>query len=69
MSLFHSHMRFYVTQWSVKKLCGGLSVHSQPLPSQKKIVPLQPTKIRLSAILVYTNFGFEKVLHFVIEND
>ena len=37
MSLFHSHMRFYVTQWSTTRLCGGLSVYSHlPPPLRKK---------------------------------
>ena len=38
--MFHSHIRhsqmiFYVMQWSATRLCGGLSVHSGPLPSEK----------------------------------
>ena len=31
----HSHMIFYVMQWSATRLCGGLSVHSRPVPSEK----------------------------------
>ena len=33
--MFHSHTRFYVTQWSAARLCGSLSVYSRPLPSDK----------------------------------
>ena len=39
MSLFHSHMRFYVTQWSTTRLCGGLSVYSHLPPSPRKKMP------------------------------
>ena len=41
MSLFHSHMGFYVTQWSTTRLCGGLSVYSHlPPPLRKKRLKL-----------------------------
>ena len=33
--MFHSHMRFYVTQWSATTFNGSLSVYSHPLPSEK----------------------------------
>ena len=33
--MFQSHMRFYVTQWSVTRFYGSLSVYSRPLPSEK----------------------------------
>ena len=41
----HSHMIFYVMQWSATRLCGGLSVHSRPLPSEKKTPLGSPVKI------------------------
>ena len=33
--MFNSHMRCYVTQWSVTRLCGGVSVNCHPLPQEK----------------------------------
>ena len=33
--MFHSHMRFYVTQWSATRFCGSQSACSCPLPLEK----------------------------------
>ena len=33
--MFHSHMKFYVTQWSATRLYGSLSAHSCPLPLEQ----------------------------------
>ena len=46
MSLFHSHMRFYVTHWSTTMLCGGLSAYSHLTPPLRKKLSLgSPVKI------------------------
>ena len=49
--MFHSHMRFYVTQWSGIRFYGSLIVCNRPLPL-KKVTPWQPSENHLLAILV-----------------
>ena len=49
--MFHSHMRFYVTQWSGTRFYGSLIVCNRPLPL-KKVTPWQPSENHLLAILV-----------------
>ena len=36
VTMFHSHMRFYVMQWLATRFYGSLSVYSQPLPSDSQ---------------------------------
>ena len=40
--MFHSHMRFYVTQWPAARFYGSLSAYSRPLLSEN-IAPWQPS--------------------------
>ena len=41
-SMFQSHMRFCLSQWSATRFCGSLSVYNHTLPSEK-IAPWQPS--------------------------
>lgn len=53
--MFNSHSRFYVTQWSAIRLCGGLSVGSHP--SARNNHPWQ-------SILVLISVAIKSVLRF-----
>ena len=48
--MFNSRSRFYVTQWSATRLCGGLNVGSHPSPRNNS--PWQPSYNCLTSILV-----------------
>ena len=59
--MFHSHKRFYVTQWSATRFYGSVSAYNPPppLPSDQ-IAPRQPLKSRFGDSYLYSNLQASK---------
>ena len=56
--MFHSLVRFYVTQWSVTWFYGSLRVYSLPLPSEKKTPLGSPVSVAfLRFLLIIRSYG------------
>ena len=57
--VFHSHMRFCVTQWSATRFRGSLSLYSCPLPSEEIVVLNREYSSTMLSLLCFLDFFFK----------